>query len=440
MKTYIQWMKRAVFLLVFLGATTACEIDEVTNPNAPDIDITKNPALSDLLNIVSGTEAGMRNRLGTYYDGVGVIGREYWRFSSSDPRFTTDLLGKGTSTLDNNTFYTTGPYAERYRVVKNANLLIEGVNNTSASISTDDKNFFIAFAKTIQAHELLLVLNQQYTNGIRTSVADPDNLGAFEGKDAALTSIATLLDDAGTLLAGKTGALPFTLSDGYSGFSDVPGFYQFNRALAARVAVYRGNYSDALTHLGNSFYDLNGSLNSGVFYPFSIAGGDELNPLFLTSNASEIRLVHPSFITDAEAGDTRVTSKTNFRGSTNLDGGTLTGDYDFALYPSNTDFMPIIRNEELILIYAEASIQEGQTANALTALNTIRNAAGLANYSGATDTNSLIDEMLKQRRYSLFGEGHRWIDMRRYSKLGELPIDRTDDDVWTEFPRPASED
>jgi len=47
--------------------------------------------------------------------------------------------------------------------------------------------------------------------------------------------------------------------------------------------------------------------------------------------------------------------------------------------------------------------------------------------------------MLNQRRYSLFGEGHRWIDMRRYNRLNTLPIDRPGDDVWEEFPIPATE-
>ena len=53
---------------------------------------------------------------------------------------------------------------------------------------------------------------------------------------------------------------------------------------------------------------------------------------------------------------------------------------------------------------------------------------------------ALIDEMLKQRRYSLFGEGHRWVDMRRYDRLNTLPIDRPDDEVCVIFPRPANED
>jgi len=47
--------------------------------------------------------------------------------------------------------------------------------------------------------------------------------------------------------------------------------------------------------------------------------------------------------------------------------------------------------------------------------------------------------MLKQRRYSLFAEGHRCIDMRRYNRLDQLPLDRVSDDVWIQFPLPATE-
>jgi len=60
-------------------------------------------------------------------------------------------------------------------------------------------------------------------------------------------------------------------------------------------------------------------------------------------------------------------------------------------------------------------------------------------YSGAVTQPALINEILKQRLYSLYGEGHRWIDMRRYDRLAQLPIDRAGDDVWKEFPRPATE-
>ncbi|MBK8956516.1 MAG: RagB/SusD family nutrient uptake outer membrane protein [Saprospiraceae bacterium] len=153
--------------------------------------------------------------------------------------------------------------------------------------------------------------------------------------------------------------------------------------------------------------------------------------------AGEVRLAHPSFVTDAEAGDTRL-SKVSKRNTAATSNG-LTSEYDFAVYKTNIDNIPIIRNEELILLQAEYYIQTSQTTEALRMINKIRNAAGLGNYSGASDKDVLINELLKQRRYSLYGECHRWVDARRYNKLNTLPIDRAEDEVWDKFPRPASE-
>ncbi len=174
---------------------------------------------------------------------------------------------------------------------------------------------------------------------------------------------------------------------------------------------------------------------------YSSAGGDQLNPVYLPLNSTgEARVAQISFITDAEAGDTRLNKVSKRTTPYKLDD--LTGIYDFYLYKTNVDKIPIIRNEELILIYAEANINLGGAANltnAVTALNKIRKAANLPDYSGAMTKAALITEMLKQRRYSLYGEGHRWIDLRRYNLLNTLPLDRPGDHVWKQFPRPAGE-
>ena len=45
---------------------------------------------------------------------------------------------------------------------------------------------------------------------------------------------------------------------GFGQFSDAAGLLKFNRALAARVDVYQEKWSDALTALNESFFDLNG--------------------------------------------------------------------------------------------------------------------------------------------------------------------------------------
>ena len=41
--------------------------------------------------------------------------------------------------------------------------------------------------------------------------------------------------------------------------------------------------------------------------------------------------------------------------------------------------------------------------------------------------------------HELYAEGHRWVDMRRFGRLGDLPIDREGDDVWSAFPIPEAE-
>jgi hypothetical protein len=430
---------RYIFILLSAAmlACPSCKVDVINDPNNPGAGtITTNASLAELQNLVDGIESGMRDNLNNYFDGVGVIGREFYRYSTSDPRFTSDLLGKGNAVLDNNTFYTTNPFNARYRVVKNTNILIKALENTKATITDAQRKAAIAYARTIQAYELLMVFNQQYGNGIRVDVSDPNNLGPFLDKDASLNAIQDLLNKANSDLKGNTATVPFTTSL----YSNVAAdFSRLNRAFAARVAVYRKDWSQAATALSESFLDMNGSLTVGAYHLFSTAGGDQLNPQFYPLNSNgETRVVEPSFITDAAAGDTRVTSKTRKRTSTAFQDG-LQSDYDFYVYPSNVASIPIIRNEELILIYAEAQAQLNNSGNAVNAINVIRKAAGLANYTGGTDLTSLITEILTQRRYSLFGEGHRWVDVRRYDQLALLPLDRPGDHVWIQFPRPATE-
>lgn len=435
-------IKNGSLILIFplLLLLSSCKIEKIPDPNNPSLDhLSTNPTKGEIQNLVTGTESGMRTDMSFYWHDLGALGREYYHTSASDPRWTSDLLGKAGAVLDSNTFYTTRPYNAAYLVVKSANILLSGLTNTKTSITDQERKVGIAYANTIKAYELLLVLNLQYDNGIRVDVANPDALGPFLSRADALNRIIGLMDSAYTdLNANGSTVFPFTSTIfGNTAAS----FAQFNRALAARMAVYNKDWSGALTDLSNSFFDLNGDLEKGAYYIYSTAGGDQLNPLFIPTNSSgEVNMAQTSFVTDAEAGDTRL-NKVSKR-TTPYKTDDLVGIYDLFLYKTNVDPLPIIRNEELILIYAEAKIQLGGMSNftdAIAALNIIRNAAGLPNYSGAATQAALITEMLKQRRYSLYAEGDRWIDMRRYDLLNTLPNDRPGDHVWPQFPRPAGE-
>jgi len=423
-----------VISMLIIASMASCELENIPDPNNADQNsIETNATLSDIQLLVNGTEDLMRSEMGFYYDVLGIIGREYYFFTNSDPRYTGEILGKAESSLDTRGFYGTRPYAARYRTIKNANILITAVENTPESLSDTDKNGLFGFAKTVQAYSFLLVLNMQYQNGIRMDVSDPENLGPFIDYTTALANISNLLDDANTNLTTAGSSFVFTMSNLPGNPSD---FSKFNRAIKARVELYRGNNAAVLTALTNSSMDLAGNLDNGPSHFYSLAGNDKVNPMYRVPDQSEALVAHPSFITDAQAGDNRI-NKTTIRTSTAvLDG--LSGDFDLTIYSGFEDPIPIIRNEELILMYAEANIGTNN-AEAINAIDIIRTAHGLSAYAGGTTDAELIDELLYNRRYSLIGEAHRWIDMRRFGRLNQLPLDRVGDDVWEQFPRPAAE-
>jgi len=421
-------------LFLFAASMPSCK-KEYGNLNSPTIeDYLKNASRDQLNGLVAGTLSGMRNNEGLYLDAVGVMGREIYRFSNADPRYTSELLGN--PDVNNTGFYITNPWASRYRVVKNCNVLIDAATNSS-QISDEEKKGYTGFAKTIKAYDLLMNLNLTYTNGIRVDVSDPNNLGPILGYDESIAAIASLLDEGKTDLSGAS--VIFPLTSGFGSFTDAAGLTKFNRALAARVDVYREQWTDALTDLNESFFDLNGNFSTGVFEVYGTGTGDQLNTAFFPQNQNgEVRLSHPSYEEDIEGGDDRIGKATLRNTPATKDG--LTSDRDVWVYQSSTANIPIVRNEELILIYAEASIQNGDFDNAITAINVIRTKHGLEEYSNSEPSkDDLINEMLNQRRYSLFYEGHRWIDMRRYDKFGELPLDRPGDQVWSALPIPLTE-
>jgi len=423
--------------LLIISASTlfiSCQKD-YGNLNSPTYEtFLSNSSASSLNNLVTGSESGMRTNMALYLDDVGSIGRENYRFSASEPRYVTDLLGADNSVISNSNFYITNTWASRYRVVKNCNTLIQAATN-STLITAEQRSGYIGFAQTVKAYQLLLCLNQTDSNGIRIDVSNPEALGPIVGLNPSLDAIQALLDSGKTALAA--GTVSFPLSSGFSGFSDAAGLIQFNRALSARVQVYRKDWADALTALNQSFFSLAGDFNLGVYSVFGTGSGDQLNPAYIPQKQTgEVRLANPSYAQDILPNDDRI-SKATLRPVASLNN--LSSDRDVWVYTSSTAPMAIIRNEELILIYAEVNIQTNNFTEAVKALNVIREKHGLPDYSGTLTQSALINEMLYERRYSLFMEGHRWIDVRRYNMLNTLPIDRPGDNVWSLFPLPVSE-
>ena len=407
-------MKFTKYILPLFLFAAACEDLDFPDPNSPST------ASATVQSLVTGAEAGMRASLSNYLIGVSSVGREAYHFEPADPRYTGELIH---GPLDPGGFVVYSSWNSRYRVVKNSRLLME---------KSDDKGVE-GFAKTVEAYQLLLALNMQNNNGVK--IAPYNGLDSDPvSKSAAFTEVAKLLDEANTALGEAGTAFSFKLSSGFSGFDTPSTFKQFNRALRGRVAVYMGEWDVALTALNQSFMDPAASMDNGVYHVFGSGQGDNANGMYENPNASYVRtMAHMSFKTDAEAGDPRYTSKVVERADTTTYDG-LKSNLAVSVWSGAYDPIAVVRNEELVLLKAEANIGKG--GDGLTEINAVRSAHGLS----AASTGG-IDQLLHEKRYSLFMEGHRWVDMRRYSKTGSLPNDRADrgDKVFDSFPLPEAE-
>jgi hypothetical protein len=428
-------------------ALAACKDLDVPNLNSPGLgDFQNNPTRSQVLSVASGllfgTRVGIAPQNG-YVSLLGILGRESYNFDPADPRFVTEML---VGPLDGGSPAFGGNlWAAPYRNIRNANLELAAVDKVPL-VNDAEKEAIRGFTQTIQALDYLKVINTRDVNGAGIPT-DLDPLAApapIVVRDSVFAHITRLLDsaqahlDSAGVLSGGSLTFPFQVSPGFTGFGTTASFREFNRALAARVQVYKGSFGcttcwdSALTALSGSFIDTIADFNMGVFYSYATVSGDETNALF-DPNARAL-VAHPSFQTDAQlqaggAPDDRFVRKTATLASPKSTQG-LSSQLQYIIYKSNTDAIPIIRNEELILIRAEANIGKGGAANltaAVADLNEVRIKSGkLPAYAGAVTQAALLDELLYNRRYSLaFEGGHRWIDLRRYGRLATLPTEAT---------------
>jgi hypothetical protein len=379
----------------------------------------------------------------------GIFSREAYRFDGSDPRFTGEMMQ---GPLDPGSRAFGGDHwAEEYTAIRTANDLL-AVLPSATLLTAEEQSATAGFAHTFQAYNLLIVLDAHLQDSIPVDVGTSVTSAPapFVSNAAAYDRVVSLLDGAVAELDAGGSAFPFSLPSGFSGFNTPSTFREFNRALRARVAVYRGDFAGALTALAESFIDPAADLQTGVYMDFSAGPGDFPNPLALNPQVGE-NFGHPSLRTGAQLQlsgdpDQRFLDKLVDRplrsaGTPQL----LNSDLGWIRYPSPNSPIPIIKNEELVLLRAEANLGLSNLAAAVTDIDVVRTTSGgLAPYAGAVDQASLLTELLYNKRYSLLFEGaHSWIDYRRYGRLNDLKtIERPGpppDVIFTTLPIPTAE-
>jgi starch-binding outer membrane protein, SusD/RagB family len=441
---------KTTHLVLLLGALTigACNFD-IANPNSPD-PLGQNPSRSQVAGAANGLLVGTRIDLWDWVLDAAILGREAYRFDGSDPRFTGELL-QGPLDPGGNAFggdHWNEPYAN----IRNAKSLL-AVVGTSQDLSPEEQLATSGFARTMEALEFLNVVNGHVQDSIPIDVVGDVTAppAPFQSHADAMAEIVGLLEQAKTDLLAGGAAFPFTLPNGFAGFNTPATFLKFNRALRARVAVYLNDFAGALVALGESFIDPLAPLSLGVYVDFGTGPGDFANPLSQNPQTGE-NFAHPSLETDAQlqpggAKDQRFLDKVITRPERSVGSGVgqLSSHLGWIRYATPSTPIPLIRNEELILLRAEANIGLNILGPATDDINLVRTTSGRLAPVGvfATPADALT-ELLYNKRYSLLYEGgHRWIDTRHYGLLSILPVDRPTnnppDVIFSTLPVPKAE-
>lgn len=421
----------------------ACSKDtlNITNPNTPTVaGASADPQALQLL--ATGLLRQNRNSRGGFITETGRFGREAYVYTPQEGRNTSAyLIGiSGQNRLDPAGFAVGswgGPYGNLRDVFNFKNTV------NASTLSAEQKRAALGFAKTIEGIELLTVIATRDTIGAVVQInQNATELAPFVSRDSTYRYILNTLDEAAADLAAGGSAFPFVLNSGFAGFNTPATFRLFNRAMAARAAAYHATvgggaaaWTRARTALDASFININATTaaayNVGVYHPFA-AAPDVTNPLAAATNTD--LYAHMSIEADAPRKpdgtfDNRYLAKIGPRPTRNAPQGLgVPSSLGFQVYPAITTPIPIIRNEELMLLRAEILLATGDKAGALAMVNNIRvNSGGLAptTLTPASPDADIVTEILVQKRYSLLLEGHRWIDMRRYGRLNQLPRDLT---------------
>jgi hypothetical protein len=433
---------RAALPVILVGAG-ACSVDNLTvpNPNAPNLGGTQNSRAAVNLAVQGILHQSRANLLG-FVVASASYGREYWLMQ---PQFGGTISGpyRDWKVYGLNG---AGQWTGFFRNLRDVAVAKQVIDTASGSLSATEKSAARGVIYTFQALEQLFLLLARDTVGTVTAVSgDPTDIKPFVSRDSGYKFVTNILDSGLVALQSGGAAFPFTLAPGLSGSpgsgfapgavgfdaSTPTGFIKFNRALKARVEVYRGSlgcnacYTAALTALQASFFTgvagfTKANRGLGVYHVYSPATNDVANGLIPAGG--QFNYVNTSLKTvPGVTSDLRWGERVRTAALVGAVEG-FTSDIEPTVYAAFTAPVPIVRNEELVLKYAEAAYFSGNTTEALAAINAVRTlSGGLAPRGAFTSPADFRTELLAQGRLSLLFEGHRWVDNRRLLGNAALP-------------------
>jgi starch-binding outer membrane protein, SusD/RagB family len=338
-------------------------------------------------------------------------------------------------------------YRFYYRLIANANTIINGIDNAVGS--QVDKNYIKGQALVYRAFahfELVQIWGERFAAGGNNNKPGVPILTQNSLEPQERATVAQVYDQVNKDLDAGIALLTGYTRSGTAAKSN------FNTNVAqgikARVALAQGNWDLAATMaiaarsgislMANADY-LTGFNNinniewiwgsrqivdhNTFFFSFFASMGSNFNGSNTRTNPKAINSVLWDAIPTTDirkrcwdltgatvpvpAGGVRVPYHS--KKFLALDAATSTGD------------IPYMRAGEMYLIEAEARARQGRDADARQALFTLVRNRDASYLLSANTGAALINEILFHRRVELWGEGFRWFDLKRL----DLPLDRT---------------
>ncbi|CAN5544166.1 hypothetical protein BH09GEM1_BH09GEM1_44240 [soil metagenome] len=363
-----------------------------------------------------------------------IYGRNAYRIDSNEPRYVLETFGPA----DPGSFAAGGTaYTSPYIAIRAATSLLAALPKAVESqVSPAQNKTTAGLIQTIKALNYYRVLETRDTIGVPIQDADAAKVAPLSCKATVLTYIAGQLDSANTsLVAAGSGTLPFAAPTGFSAYgrdyNKASNLILLNRGLRGKVELYRGlqhttpvagAFANAITLLTQALGGAApGAVAPATFatgaYVTYVAGGTENTPNPLVDSKVG---VNPKAQAALQAGDTRA-SKIITRSTLAGQGLSTTYTYVGSSTANSANLtLPraILRDEELVLLRAQAYFENAQFAQGTLDLNSVRTNYGLAPIAVPATLAAARDAVLYEKRFSLFFEGpQRLVDLRAYGLL-----------------------
>jgi hypothetical protein len=340
-------------------------------------------------------------------------------------------------------FYSRFPWIFYYHIVANANVLINGIDKAEGSVA--EKNAIKGQALVYRAfahYQLVQIYGGRYkADGVNTQLGVPYKFSNVDLTPARNTVeevygfINSDLDNATVLLLG-------------SGRSDKSNINQaVAKGLKARVALTQGKWAVAAQMASEARVGF--TLMSQSSYRAGFSVGSQANSEFMW--ASQIQPDQTDTFGNFGAFMSRNFSSSSIRSNPRSISSLLynkisesdvrkslwdpTGKHlsiglpsNFQKFPytsqkfiaaaigdSRVD-VPLMRSAEMYLIEAEAYARNGNNAAAANALFVLAKNRDGSYVQSSNTGQSLIDEIMIQRRVELWGEGFRFLDLKRLNQ------------------------